>query len=399
MIYLDHNATTPTRDAVREAMLPFLGEEFGNPSSIHERGRLARNALDDARGKVAALAGVHPRQVIFTGGGTEAGNLALRGVVLRAVAEGRRGRVLVGATEHSAVLEPARELAAFGIEIVELPVDAAGRVTPDVLRQEIASKNIDDRAPGSDVLLVSVMQANNETGVINDIALLAATAREQGVTFHTDAVQIPGKLPLDFAGSGANLMNLSAHKMGGPKGVGALVTDNAVDLLPLVSGGGQEGGRRAGTENLPGIVGFGVAAELAQQEQAGHAAAMRELRDELERRLATLPGITLFAADAERLPNTTFLALAGMDGETVQMGLDRQGIAVATGSACHSGSTEPSHVLKAMGIADDVARGAIRVSFGRGNTMKDIDALVDALGSISSSLPSGAMQGNGPVGW
>ena len=389
MIYLDHNATTPLRTAVREAMLPYLGEEFGNPSSIHERGRLARNALDDARGKVAALAGVHPRQVIFTGGGTEASNLALRGVVLAAVARGRRGRVLVGATEHSAVLEPARALAKFGIRVIELPVDAAGRVTPDALRKEM-----DD-----DVLLVSVMQANNETGVINDVATLAMIARERDAVFHTDAVQLPGKLPVDFAASGANLMNLSAHKMGGPKGVGVLVTDNSVDLLPLVSGGGQEGGRRAGTENLPGVVGFGVAAELAHGEQAAHAAAMRELRDELERRVASLPGITLFAADAERLPNTTFLAMAGMEGETLQMGLDRQGIAVATGSACHSGSTEPSHVLKAMGIADEVARGAIRVSFGHGNTMQDVEALVGALGSVGSKLPAGAMQGGGPVGW
>lgn len=389
MIYLDHNATTPTRPEVREAMLPYLGEEFGNPSSIYERGRLARNALDEARGRVAQLAGVHPSQVIFTGGGTEAGNLALRGVVLRAVAEGRLGRVLVGATEHSAVLEPAEDLAAFGIEVVKLPVDAAGRVTPETLENEISA----------DTILVSVMAANNETGVLNDTSALAAIAREHGVTFHTDAVQVPGKLPLDFTATGANLMNLSAHKLGGPKGVGALVTDNAVDLLPLVTGGGQEGGRRAGTENLPGIVGFGVAAEIAMQEQAEHAVAMRELRDELERRLASRPGTSLFAADAERLPNTLFFGLEGMDGETVQMGLDRQGIAVSTGSACHSESTEPSHVLTAMGIPEALARGAIRVSFGRGNNMQDIDALVNALDSLASALPTGAMQGGGPVGW
>lgn len=389
MIYLDHNATTPLRPEVLAAMRPVLEHGHGNPSSIHEAGRLARNALDEARRQVAALAGVHARQVIFTGGGTEANNLAIRGLAMRALQQGRSGRILIGATEHAAVREPAMAMRAFGFEVAEIPVDDQGRIRADVLRTMLAD----------DVLLVSIMQANNETGCIQPVAELAAMARELSIPFHTDAVQVAGKLSLDFAAAGVNLMTLSAHKIGGPKGIGALLTDGAVDLLPQVTGGGQEGGWRGGTENLAGAVGFGAAAGAVQAELEGHADRWRELRDELERRLAALPGITIFGQQAERLPNTCQFALAGMQGETVQMGLDRQGIAVSTGSACHSGSAEPSHVLLAMGVDANTADGAIRVSFGAGNRIEDIDALVAALEDIMSVLPGNAMQGGGPMQW
>lgn len=375
MIYLDHNATTPLAPAVREAMLPAFDNLFGNPSSVHEAGRLARNALDEARRQVAALVNVHARQVIFTGGGTEANNLALRGVAQR---RGRgRGRILVSSIEHSAVLGPARDLATAGFDVEEIPVNAKGQVLPGAVEARL----------GPDVILVSVMLANNETGVLQNIAEISRHVRAGGAVMHTDAVQAVGKLPVDFRSCGAHLMTLSAHKLYGPKGVGALITDGSIDLLPQVTGGGQEAGMRGGTENLTGIIGFGAAAELAR-ESGPHT---RELRDRLEAALLIRPGITIFGRDTERLPNTCQFAVADMDGEAVQMGLDRQGIAVSTGSACHSKSAEPSHVLLAMGVDSLLARGAVRVSFGRGNSQADVDALLAALDGIRSVLPTGAM--------
>lgn len=379
MIYLDHNATTPLAPEVRAAMLPALDELFGNPSSIHEAGRLARNALDAARRQVAALVGVHARQVTFTGGGTEANNLALRGVAARRGS----GRILVSAAEHSAVLGPARDLARKGFTVEELPVDASGRVDPDAVADRL----------GPDVILVSVMLANNETGVIQDVPRIAQLVRAAGAVMHTDAVQAVGKIPVDFNATGAHLMTLSAHKLYGPKGVGALVSDGSIDLVPQISGGGQEANLRGGTENVAGIVGFGAAAELAMAEREQRAAQARRLRDRLEHELLQRPNVTIFGREAERLPNTCQFALAGMDGETVQMGLDRQGVAVSTGSACHSKSTEPSHVLLAMGVDPAVARGAVRVSFGRGNGDSDVDRLLAALDGLAGALPTGA------VGW
>lgn len=379
MIYLDHNATTPMAPEVREAMLPALGTLFGNPSSVHEPGRLARNALDEARRQVAALAGVHARQVVFTGGGTEANNLVLRGLAARR----KKGRILISAIEHSAVLGPAEDLAAQGFEVEMLPVDADGRVDPDVVADRL----------GPDVILVSVMLANNETGVLQDVAAISQRVRASGAIMHTDAVQAAGKIPLDFNATGAHLLTLSAHKLYGPKGIGALITDGSVDLLPQVSGGGQEAGMRAGTENLAGILGFGAAAVLATQRREEYAAHVRDLRDHLEAGLASRPQVVIFGQAAERLPNTCQFAIPGMDGETVQMGLDRQGIAVSTGSACHSRSTEPSHVLRAMGVEPTLARGAIRVSFGAGNSGDDVDALLAALDRLLDVLPTGA------VGW
>lgn len=379
MIYLDHNATTPLMPAVREAMLPALGELYGNPSSIHAPGRLARNALDHARRQVAQLVNVHARQVIFTGGGTEANNLALKGVAQRH----GTGRILVSAVEHSAVLGPARDLEKLGFVVEKIPVDVNGIVDPDSVSARL----------GADVVLVSVMLANNETGALQEIAEISKRVRAAGAIMHTDAVQAVGRMGVDFNALGVNLMTLSAHKVYGPKGIGALIADGSVDLFPQVSGGGQEADSRGGTENMAGIIGFGVAAEIAMNDWRARAEHVRALRDRLESELQKRPNITIFARDAKRLPNTCQFALRGMDGETVQMGLDRQGIAVATGSACHSKSVEPSHVLLAMGIAPETARGAVRVSFGMSSSKDDVDALLAGLDNLAANLPTGA------VGW
>lgn len=376
MIYLDHNATTPLAPSVRAAMLPALETLFGNPSSVHEAGRLARNALDEARRQVASLVNVHARQVVFTSGGTEANNLVLRGIAQRK----GKGRILVSSIEHSATLGPARDLAAQGITVEEVPVNATGRILPGAISARL----------GPDVILVSVMLANNETGVLQDVADIARRVREAGAIMHTDAVQAAGKLPLDFRTLGAHLMTLSAHKFYGPKGVGALITDGMIDLVPQISGGGQEAGMRAGTENLPAILGFGAAAMLARETQGARAERTRRLRDRFEQGLVIRPGVTVFGRDAERLPNTSQFAIYGMDGESVQMGLDRQGIAVSTGSACHSKSIKPSHVLLAMGVERNLARGAVRVSFGDGNTEADVDVLLAAIDRLRSVLPVGA---------
>lgn len=364
-VYLDHNASTPLDERVAEAMLACQRATPANPSSLHRPGRAARACIDRAREQVAALVGAHPAQVIFTSGGTEANNLALH-----AVAAGREpGRLLASAVEHASLLDAARHWHRRGWRLETLAVDDQGRVRTDALR----------RALGADVRLVSVMAANNETGTVQDIGALAGIARAEGALFHTDAVQAAGKLALDFAAAGAQLISLSAHKLYGPKGVGALVYDKALELAPLLRGGGQEKGLRAGTENVAGIVGFGVAAELALARLDERRAHSRRLRERFEAALAPLPRVHLFAQQAERLPNTVQLAIDGIDGETLLMQLDKAGIAVSSGSACASGRTEPSHVLTAMGVAPEQARGAIRVSFGKDNTEADVDALLAAL--------------------
>ncbi|MBK9130339.1 MAG: cysteine desulfurase [Gammaproteobacteria bacterium] len=363
-VYLDHNATTPMDPAVWEAMQPYLRAAFGNPSSRHAPGRQARAALETAREQLGALVNANGARVVFTSGGTEANNLALLGAV-----PDPRGAVAVSAIEHSSVLEPARALAARGRRVDFLSPDAQGRITPEAL----------DGALAPETQLVSIMTANNETGVIQDIATLAARARAHGALLHTDAVQAAGKIELDFTASGVHLMSLSAHKINGPKGVGALVVHKRVDLEPLLRGGGQEGGLRAGTENVAGIVGFGAAAELARrtlQARATHAAA---LQARLEGRLRGLAGVEIFGAGAARLGNTVFFAVRGIDGGTLLLKLDASGFAVGSGSACASERPDPSHVLLAMGIDRERAYGALRVSFGAGNTADQVDQFAAAL--------------------
>ncbi len=366
-VYLDHNATTPLAGEVREAMQPYLEQLTGNPSAIHRWGRLARAALERAREQVAGLVNAHPSQVIFTSGATEANNLALKGW---AAANGG-ARLAVSAVEHASVMAPARALARRrGLSLSFIDVDKEGRVTPDTLDEVLSAAS-----PG----LVSVMSANNETGVIQDLAMIADRVRDAGGLLHSDAAQAAGKIELDFVASGVHLMSLSAHKLYGPQGAGALVLEKGVELEPLLHGGGQEGGLRAGTENLAAIVGFGVAAEIARRELALRHDRVAALRAYLEGRLRELPQVVLFAELAPRLPNTVCLGVPGLDGETLVMKLDRQGLALSSGSSCASASSEPSHVLRAMGVAPELARCAIRISLGEGNTQTDIDTLIAAL--------------------
>lgn len=373
MVYADHNATTALDERVLESMLPWLKGGYGNPSSVYAKGREARSALDMAREQVALLAGSHPSQVIFTSGGTEANNSALKGVAFRLP----QGRIATSAVEHASVAAPAAALRRFGWQHDAVVVDEHGVCTVDALEQSLLA----------DTRLVSVMWANNETGTVQPVDALAARCRERGVLFHTDAVQAAGKLPVDFAASGAHLMSLSAHKLYGPKGVGALIYDKAVDMEPLLHGGGQEKGRRGGTENLAAIVGFGRAAELAHVELETRRRHLLDLRGRLEAQLVRdLPQAVIFAEKAERLPNTVFLAVPGLEGQTLIMALDQQGIAVSSGSACGSEHTEPSAVLKAMGVESDLALGAIRISLGKDNTEADIDVLAGCLVSQVKQL-------------
>ena len=366
-VYLDHNATTPLAPAVLAAMLPWLESRFGNASSRHEYGRQARQAIDEARQRVAAAVNAHPTEVVFTSGGSETNNLFVKG----AAASLKPGLLAVSAVEHPCVLKPAAQLAKQGWQVRQIAVDAAGRIDSADFADVLASKP----------RLLSVMLANNETGVLQDVAGLAAQARGTGAWFHSDAVQALGKLPVDFRAlnaAGLHALTLSAHKAGGPKGAAALVLDKRVELQPLIAGGGHERGLRSGTENVAAIVGFGIAAELAAQNLAEVPVRLRTLRERLESGLAAL-GARIFAVDAERLPNTTYFAFAGIDGETLVGKLDREGFAVASGAACSSANPEPSHVLRAMGVVPEIARGAVRVSLGAGNTAQDIEQLISAV--------------------
>ncbi len=375
-VYLDHNATAPVPPAVVEAVLPWLGERYGNPSSVHRLGRQARAALDRARAQVAALAGAAPEQVVFTSGGTEANNLALLGAA--GAWEGRRGRpgaVAVSAVEHPSVLAAAEALEARGWRVHRLPVDGAGRLRPEGLEAALADPEL---------ALVSVMWANNETGVLQDLEAVVAAARARGVPVHSDAVQAAGKVPLSFRDAGLALLSLSAHKLGGPKGAGALVVDRALELEPLLRGGGQERGLRGGTEAVPALVGFGAAAELALEGGAeglqARARALEGLRQRLEAGLArALPEAVVAGAEAPRVPNTTLLAVPGVDGEALVLALDQLGFCLSSGSACESGTGEPSHVLLAMGWPEALARGAVRVSLGPGNDAAQVEAFLEAL--------------------
>ncbi len=365
-IYLDYNATTPLDPRVVAAMLPYLHEHFGNPSSVHAPGRLARAAVDGAREQVADLVGAHPSQVIFTSGGTEANNLAVTGLA----ASLAKGRLAISTIEHTSLRGPAMALAATGWQLDTIAVDELGRVSDKTVTKALSK----------DTRLVSVMLANNETGVVQDVAMVAEAARRIGATLHTDAVQAVGKLPVSFAACGAQLMSLSAHKIYGPKGAGALIVDKSLDIQPLLHGGGQERGLRAGTENVAGIVGFGKAAELARTELEARRAHLLSLRHQLEARLrADVPTAVLIAAAAERVPNTLMVSLPVIDGETLVMALDGAGIAVSSGSACSSGSTEPSPVLVAMGVGGALGRGAVRLSLGKDSTPAEVDAVVAAL--------------------
>ncbi len=369
--YLDNNATTALDPEVLEAMLPYMGQVSGNPSSVHRYGRLQKDAIEQARESVARLLGAFSEQLVFTSGGTESNNLLLTGFCRQAAMSGAevQTRIAVSAIEHLSLLEPAQHLP---VAVDEIAVDASGCIQLSAVEQVMTRQTS----------LVSVMTANNETGVIQNLAPLVDYVTEANGFFHTDASQAAGKIPLDFNASGVHAMTVSAHKMYGPVGVGALVINKRLPLQKIQYGGSQENNFRAGTENVPAIVGFGKAAEIALSELEAVARLTRQLRDALERGLKQLSAVTIFAEQAERLPNTVQFGVAGFSGETLLMQLDRKAIAVSSGSACTSGKTDISHVLKAMKIPHALADSAIRVSFGKNNTMSEVAAFLEALQDI-----------------
>ena len=366
MIYLDHNATTPIDPRVLEAMLPYLKNFYGNASGLYRLGRLARSAVDTARHQVAELVGVAANQVIFTSGGTEANTLCLASL------EPAAG-LAVSAIEHPSILEPAGRLRQQGHPVSIIGVDSHGSI-----REESLDAIIRD----AKTALVSIMLANNETGVIQDIARHADALRGRAILLHTDAVQAAGKIEIDFNRLGVHLMSLSSHKIYGPKGAGALVFEKGVRLSPLLLGGGQEQGYRAGTENVAAIVGFGKAAELAKIELAQRSEHLFRLKTQLEEGLRSIPGLRIFSEGALRLPNTVQFGLPNRDGEMLLMTLDQRGIAVSSGSACASGGKEPSYVLTAMGVDPVLAQSAVRISLGGGNTRDHVIQLITQLTNL-----------------
>lgn len=375
-VYLDHNASTPLHEDVLQAMLPVMQTMTGNPSSLHRFGRLQKDTIERARQQVADLVSANPDQVIFTSGGTEANNLLVKGMA----ASADINRMAISSVEHMAMLEPAAQIA-DKCAVDYIGVDRDGRVTPNTLEQAILP----------DTRLVSVMSANNETGVIQDIASLAEIAGRKNIWFHTDASQAAGKIDVSFKDWGVHAMTLSAHKLYGPTGAGALLVDKRLPLQALMHGGGQEHRLRAGTENVAAIAGFGAAAELAKKELNKRTVHALHLREALEKGLAQIPQATVFAQDAQRLPNTVQFGIRGFDGETLLMQLDRKGLAVSSGSACTSGKTEPSHVLKAMGVPEELALSSVRVSFGKDNTIADAEKLLQALGEIIDTTSKSAV--------
>lgn len=369
-IYLDHAATTPLHPAVLDAMLPHLTEHYGNPSSIHARGRRARQALDEARESIARRLGATPREIVFTSGGSEADNLAIKGIAWAMSARGRH--LITSSVEHHAVLHACQVLERSGFEVTYLPVDRYGRVNPADVADAITDRTT----------LVSVMYANNEVGTVQPIAEIAALCRGAGVRFHTDAVQAAGHLPLDVDELGVDLLTLSAHKIYGPKGVGALYLRRGIALLPQVQGGSQERQRRAGTENVAGAVGLAAALELVAQAESG----VGQLRDALVEGMTAIEGVALTGHPSERLPGSASFLVESVDGGDLVAALDLEGIEVSTGSACTSGSTEPSHVLLAMGIEPEEAAGSLRMTLGSGTTQAEIERTVEVARAVIRRL-------------
>lgn len=378
MIYLDHNATTAMRPGILAAMLPYLEGPSGNPTSVHGFGRRARQGLDLARRQVAQLFGVHESLVCFTSGATEANNLAILGV---SGMRNQPGHAITSRIEHPSVLAAFDLLAQEGHHVSFLNVDGAGRVNPEELRTTLQP----------DTFLVSVMHANNETGVIQPIHTLGEICREAGVLFHTDAVQSVGRIPWRYETLPADLISLSAHKLGGPMGVGALIMERTVPLQPRIVGGGQERGWRAGTPNLSGIVGLGAVAQILSCHPQEEIATMTRLRNHMEGELmGNIPGLVLFSGEAERIPNTSMVGIDQIHGETLVMNLDLAGIGVSSGAACASGKGEGSHVLGAMGVSVALAQSAIRISLGWNTQMFEVERLIQQLISIVARLRGGS---------
>ncbi len=364
-IYLDHAATTPVREEVLEAMLPFLKSTFGNPSSLHAFGRESRQALDEARAKVASFLGALPEEIIFTSGGTEANNLAIQGAAR--FGDSKRCHLITSAVEHHAVLDTVKYLGENGFEATVLPVNQYGMVDPDDLNKAITDQT----------LLVSIMTANNEVGTIQPIEELGCICREKGVYFHTDAVQAIGHIPIDLQALPVDMLSLSAHKFNGPKGVGALYVRKKTGLKQLVFGGGQERKLRPGTENLPGIIGLSRAIELACENMEDKKQKLIFLRDRLIAKLLEVEDVLLNGHPTQRLPGNVNISTLYVEGESLLLSLDLKGIAASSGSACTSGALEPSHVLMALGLDHQTAHGSLRLSLGESNTEEQVDYVVD----------------------
>ena len=383
-IYLDHNATTPVDPVAAEAMMRALQHLFGNASSVHYYGQQAKAAIDEARSAVAALIGAEPAEVIFTSGGTEADNFAIRGAAEALEVTGRKHVITCG-IEHEAVLNTFKAMAKRGWRTTVLPLDARGIVSPDRLREAMTD----------DTALVTIMHANNEIGTIQPVAELATIAHAQGALFHTDAVQSAGKIPVNVRALGVDMLAVSGHKFYGPKGVGALWVKRGVRLSPFLSGGKQERNRRAGTENVPGIIGVGVAAARAMQKMSAEAARLSALRDRLENGiLSAVPNTEVNGSREARVPNTTNISFDRIEAESLLIALDLEGVAVSTGSACSSGTLEPSHVLKAMGLSSHRAQNSIRFSLGESNTEEQIDRVIEILPRIVTKLRSLSLAGS-----
>ncbi|MBL7126252.1 MAG: cysteine desulfurase NifS [Dehalococcoidales bacterium] len=374
-IYLDYAATTPTHPDVVKAMLPHFSDSFGNPSSIYACGQDAKEAIEGARASVAALIGAHEDEIVFTSGGTEADNAALKGVAY--ANSGRGNHIITSAIEHHAILETGHYLETQGFEVTILPVDKYGMVDPDDVRRAITDKTI----------IVSIMNANNEIGTIQPIAEIARVTRDAGVYLHTDAVQTVGRIPFSVDGLGVDLLSMSAHKLYGPKGVGVLYVRKGTKLVSFMHGGEQESGRRASTHNVPGIVGLGKAAQIAQREMDEEAERVTRLRDKLINGiLENLDHARLNGHPRVRLPNNVNVSISYAEGEAMCLNLDREGICCSTGSACSSAATEPSHVLLALGLDPLQAHSSLRFSLGKWTTEEEIDRVLDVLPRIVGKL-------------
>jgi len=374
-VYMDHAATTPTRPEVVEAMLPYFSERFGNPSSLYTLAREAKEAVEEARRKVAAAIGASPEEIFFTSGGTEADNWAIKGV---AAANRKKGdHIITSSIEHHAVIHTCESLEKQGYRVTYLPVDEFGRVDPATVEEAITDQTI----------LISIMTANNEIGTIEPVAEIAKVAHDHDIPFHTDAVQAIGAIPVSVDDMGADLLALSAHKFGGPKGVGALYIRKRTRIGTFIDGGAQERGKRAGTENVPGIVGLGRAIELAVAEMPEKSPRLAAMRDRLIRKiLETIPDTRLNGHPTERLPNNVNVAFRYVEGESILLMLDALGIAASTGSACTSASLEPSHVLTACGLPHEEAHGSLRLTLGSRNTDDDIDYVLSVLPGVIERL-------------
>jgi cysteine desulfurase len=377
-IYLDSAASTPVADEVIAEMLPFMKQQYGNPSSIHRFGRETTRAIQLARKRVAGLVGASPREITFTSGGTEADNLALKGAMMQTEGQ-KKNRIITSSIEHDAILEPCKDLERMGIQVTYLPVTGEGLVRPSDFKDIISQHD--------NVALVSIMYANNEVGTVQPIKELADIAHRASALFHTDAVQATGKVPINVKSLGVDMMSMSSHKINGPKGVGALYVRSGLNIMPIIHGGGQEMSLRSGTENVPGIVGFGKACELAAKRMSEYQQHVAGLRDYLvERVLQEIPHSRLNGSRIDRIPNNAHFTFFGVNGEDLIIKLDENGVAASTGSACSVKKQKPSHVLKAMGFSYEEITGSLRLSLGMHNTKEEIDRTVLALSSVVQEL-------------